>query len=190
MSTSGGGSLSPTSTTATRRDTPTGSRRGRRPWRRASSRTGRLRGAAPRRPPWQPGRPSGATGGSRADGAAAPSRRLGLGCGGAVQDVRDAAARHEELRFAAPHGDLVVLDVYHLADDASRRDDLVAALERGEELFVLRLLPALRPDQEEVEDRDEGPDLEHEDREPAARVLTGGGEGEREQSERGHASSG
>src|SRR6266568_4449526 len=90
-------------------------------------------------------------------------------------------------RLAALHGDLVVLQVHDIADDTARGHDLVAALQRREQLAVALLLLALGADQHDVEDRDERGDLNQENGEPARGVLARGGEEQREHWEHGHA---
>src|SRR5439155_2625967 len=122
----------------------------------------------------------------RTDGADGWSLRLG-GLDRAVEDVRDVGAEHDEARLAALYGDFIVLQMHDFADDAARGDHAVAALQRGEELAMPLLLPALRADQHEIEDRDQGCDLDQEDGKPAPGVLAGGGEQQSEQAVRGHA---
>src|SRR3989454_1686775 len=123
---------------------------------------------------------------SRGGGAGGWSLRLGS-LDRAVEDVRDVGALDDQARLAALYGDLVILQVHDLADDTARGDDAVAALQRGEQLAVPLLLPALGADQHEVEDRDQGADLDQEDGHSAAGTLAGGSEQQGEHSVRGHA---
>ena len=93
--------------------------------------------------------------------------------GRAVGDTGDPAAQDHELGFAAADRDLIVLDVHDLAHDTARGHHLIAALQRREQLLVLLRLAALRPDQQEIEDRDEQPDLNDEGARPRP-TRTGG----------------
>src|SRR3989441_19741 len=147
-------------------------------WRRASSRTSRPPAGARCRPRRQPGWSAAAARASRAGGAGGRSLRLG-GLDRAVQDIRDVGALHDQARLPALHRDFVVLQMHDLADDPPRGDDAIAALQRREQLPVPLLLPALRADQHEVEDRDQGADLNQKDSHTAAGILTGGGEQDR-----------
>ena len=97
-----------------------------------------------------------------------------------VRDARDPAAQDYELRFTAPHRDLLLFDVHHLAYDAAGRDDLIAPLQRCQQLLVLLRLAALRPDQHEIEDPDDHSDLDDDTAEPAP-ALTGGSEQQQRQ---------
>src|SRR5439155_1163637 len=85
------------------------------------------------------------------------------------------AAFFRSLALAAADRDFVILDVDHFPYDPARREDLVAALERREQLLVLLLLAALRADENEVKDRDEQSDLDYERRRPRP-TRAGGGE--------------
>src|SRR6185369_6012722 len=102
----------------------------------ASSRTGRPRARAPRRPPAPRPWPAAAAQVSPGRAAPEPSRRLRF-LDAAVRDARDPAAQDHELGFTAPHRDLILFDVHHLAHDTAGRDDLIAPLQRRQQLLVL-----------------------------------------------------
>jgi hypothetical protein len=63
--------------------------------------------------------------------------------------------------------------VHDLADDAARRHDLIAALQGRQQLAVLLLLAALWLTRQEVEDRENRSDLEHEGDQPRTATLSG-----------------
>src|SRR5712692_2661473 len=122
---------------------------------------------------------------SRAGGAGADSS--GLGRRAALADADDPRPLDDDRRGAALDGDAVVLDVLHLPDQAAAGGDLVALLERREQLLVLLPGLALRADDQEIEDGADGRDLQDQDREAAA-TARAGGRGHREQQCWGHVS--
>jgi hypothetical protein len=104
----------------------------------------------------------------------------------AADDARDLAALDDEPRLGGLDRDLVLhrarcrtladdqlLDVHHLADDAAEGDDLVAALDRAQRLFVLLLLLLLRANEEEVEDREDQRHLDEERRHRSEATAAG-----------------
>src|SRR3954465_4955015 len=113
----------------------------------------------------------------------------------AADDARDLAALDDETRLRGLDRDLVLhrtrrrafargdlADVYYLAEDATKGDDPIAALDRAERLLVLLLLLRLRADEEEVEDAQDQDDLDEEGRE---RAHAASAAAELEQEERG-----
>src|SRR5918993_287222 len=85
-----------------------------------------------------------------------------------ADDARDLAALDDEARLGGLDGDVILQrprggtlaghglpDVNYLADDPAEGDDLIAALDRAQRLFVLPLLLRLRAYEEEVEDRED-----------------------------------
>ena len=113
-------------------------------------------------------------------------RRLFLRCRRArarANDARDPAPLDDEAGLGGLDGDLILqafrrlaapglLHVNHLADDSAGRHDLVAALDVPECLFVFLFLCLLRPDEEEVEDAEDGDDLKEQGRQAPAGTAT------------------
>src|SRR4026209_1481917 len=85
---------------------------------------------------------------------------LGRGRNG-LTHANDAAPLHDQGGGPALDGDAVVLHVFHLPDDPAGGGDVVAPLELREDLGVLFPRLSLGPDQQEVEDQDNGPELQH-----------------------------
>src|SRR6185503_4380336 len=121
------------------------------------------------------------------------SRRRSVGGwsdGSGADDARDAPSLDDQARLARLDRDAIVetiaaavladfADVDDFADDTTRRDDLVAALERLQRILMLLPLLLLRTPHDEVDDRDDEDELEHERRERAA-TGAGGLQKERE----------
>src|SRR5207245_3863900 len=77
-------------------------------------------------------------------------------------DVGDVRPRDDETRLATLHRHLVVLQVHHFAEDATGRQHLVPALQRGQQLAMALLLLLLRTEDQEIDDGEHRRQLEHE----------------------------
>ena len=77
----------------------------------------------------------------------------------------------------------MLFDVHDLSDDAALGDDLVSFLHRFQHLVVTLPLLRLRPEKQEVEDREDGDHLSEEDGHVVATFARDG----EEKIQRGHA---
>src|SRR5688572_9857319 len=98
-----------------------------------------------------------------------------------LANPHDASPLHHQGSRPALDGHPVFLEVLDLADDPAGGGDIVPLLEPRQDLGVLLPRHGLGTDQQEVEDQDDRPELEHQDGDRAAGTAVGGSHEAREQ---------